>query len=696
MGRTYRYRIIYLLAIMAATTGGVCSAQETSPIVDTLTAAYKEAYRGVKVQADRTISKIENIRKVITPIGEGDAIKFIQTLPGISTGAEGSSAIYARGGNLGNNLMSIDGVTIYGISHLLGMTSSISSDAIDEMDFQIGGFDADRGSTLSSFIGLKSALPKMDKWHVSGMVSPFLENATVEGPVTKRTGIIVTGRYSPASLLYNAAKGLVSSEKGLQDFSANVYDFYAKINHRTKHGYELTASAFKSNDDYDIAYGANSDGYKLGWSNTLGMFRFIMPYTEKLRSEYGISYNVFESNQSSDVMFNGALNELKIRSSIREFTADAKLIYQGKRNSVRLGGQMLFDAFNPGATSSVASQWANQKVYGYNTVLWGQYEYRKPDVLYLKAAARLNFYRSGDNGLLWYDTSERVPEMSVMAEYNIVRNIKLVATLDHAVQFNHTLEGLPLGWSMDLVVPSDETVPHESANQGYLGMAGSFGKHRITAGGYYKTMDNLVYYSNAVAIFNGSVTGWKDNIEIGEGSSYGLETLYEYSGNRLSARVAYTLSKTDRTFANLNHGEPFPAKFDRRHILNASAEYDFEKKGRAQQGVTSAFTFQSGHWESFRQFSYPSIMPDQEEFLIPYFGEAVNNLKMRDYIRLDVGYFRNWESASGKLKYRLQAGVYNLLNRHNPFLVMYDDDSKQWMELSLVPIMPNFSFRIEF
>lgn len=39
--------------------------------------------------------------------GESDAIKYIQTLPGVSTGAEGASAIYVRGGNIGSNVMTL-------------------------------------------------------------------------------------------------------------------------------------------------------------------------------------------------------------------------------------------------------------------------------------------------------------------------------------------------------------------------------------------------------------------------------------------------------------------------------------------------------------------------------------------------------------------------------------------------------------
>lgn len=672
----------------------MCPAQDSSSVSDTLTAANKVAYRGIKLLTGRALSDIESVRNVITPIGEGDAIKLIQTLPGISTGAEGSSAIYSRGGNLGHNLMSLDGVTIYGISHLLGMTSSVSSDVIGEMDFQIGGFDADRGAALSSFIGLKSAALQMDKWHISGMASPFLESVKVEGPVSDRTGVLVTGRFSPIGLAYKSAKGILSSDKGLKNLDATVYDVYGKVQSKDKKGNELTAFIFRSTDEYDIGLGKNTDRYKMGWNNTIGLIKYSRHHSIKTRSEYDVSYNVYESGQSSDVLFNDTINRLKIKSSIKEFVASAKFIYKGNRNSFQAGGQLRNTGFNPGA-SSLSSEWADQKYSSLTAVLWGQYEYRKPEVFYLKTSARINSYKSGKT-LAKSEKTCYVPEMSILGEYNIKPNVKLMATMDRTAQFHHILEGMPLGWSMDLIVPSDDTIPYEYAYQGYLGMVGSFRRHRITVGGYYKTMENLVYYTNAANIFSASFVGWKDNVEVGNGSSYGIETLYEYSGKYLSARVAYTLSKTDRTFQNLNKGNPFPAKFDRRHILNTSVEYVLGRTGKARQGISSTFTLQSGHWESYRLYSYESVTPDGDNYLIPYFGEQPNNFQMPDYIRLDIGYFRSWKSASGKTGFKLHAGVYNILNKHNPFLLMYDDDSDQWMELSLVPIMPAISFRIEF
>jgi hypothetical protein len=41
-------------------------------------------------------------------------------------------------------------------------------------------------------------------------------------------------------------------------------------------------------------------------------------------------------------------------------------------------------------------------------------------------------------------------------------------------------------------------------------------------------------------------------------------------------------------------------------------------------------------------------------------------------------------------------GIYNLLNRHNVYSIMYDPDSRSWKSLSLFPIMPTVSWSMKF
>ena len=81
-----------------------------------------DASRITAAQRDLTgtwVVRGTDIKGITTPLGDGSAIKFIQTLPGVSTGAEGSSAVFVRGGNLGSNLITLDGVPLYGSGHLL-------------------------------------------------------------------------------------------------------------------------------------------------------------------------------------------------------------------------------------------------------------------------------------------------------------------------------------------------------------------------------------------------------------------------------------------------------------------------------------------------------------------------------------------------------------------------------------------------
>ena len=111
-------------------------------------------------------------------------------------------------------------------------------------------------------------------------------------------------------------------------------------------------------------------------------------------------------------------------------------------------------------------------------------------------------------------------------------------------------------------------------------------------------MEGLVYFQDASQLFSPSMAGWTDNIDVGKGTSKGVEFLYEKTGETFTYKIAYTLSETDRLFPRINKGKPFPAKFDRRHILNADFRYILKDNDRRSYSLTGLLTYQSGHWET--------------------------------------------------------------------------------------------------
>ncbi|HRR49798.1 MAG TPA: TonB-dependent receptor plug domain-containing protein, partial [Bacteroidales bacterium] len=66
-----------------------------------------------KVRVGSLIYTPDKSKIVVSVTGEQDILKYISKLPGVSSGIEGSSSMFVRGGNNGNNKIMLDGVPFY-------------------------------------------------------------------------------------------------------------------------------------------------------------------------------------------------------------------------------------------------------------------------------------------------------------------------------------------------------------------------------------------------------------------------------------------------------------------------------------------------------------------------------------------------------------------------------------------------------
>ena len=691
-----RLILVQLFLCMAAFAAG---AQE---IRDTLRSSRIVSDRSVRDAGTRIVA-LPELRSMVSATGDADVIKYIQTLPGVSTGAEGSSAIYVRGGNIGSNLTTLDGVPLYGGSHLLGLTSVYPSDIISEASFRVGGFRGDESNVTASHIGLKTVDGSFTKTSYSVSASSFILGGTVSMPLVKnKVSLVGALRASPLGPEFRAIQSVVGGAlDSLSHTRAIVYDGFAKVKWLVNSDNNISFSVFGSQDAYSYRYGGDSDE-SMGWSNLIANLRHEGHLGSSWSVEDGVAYNRFYGRQGIIRDMSGTLNNLAIVSSLDEITADV-VFYRpmfNKIGEIRLGARERFAWFNPGTSSTfkgggpwqpLDSPRTDNTSHTSITTLHGQWDLNAGEWLSLMASGRLNVHvadEAEDPSWKW-----RIdPEAGLLAKVKLAKWLVAEATADWTAQYYHTLEGIPLGWSMDLLVPTSTSRPPERALQLYAGLFASFGEHRITVGAYDKHMRNLVYFSDASQLFSPAIAGWSHNIKVGTGTSRGIEFLYEKDGKRLDWRVAYTLSKTDRTFEEVNDGITFPAKFDRRHILNATASLTVADNEKRSIALTGLFTLQSGHWETVAAGEYPAVTFFGQQYALDYFT-SVNNYEMPTYIRLDLG-------CSFKFKTRhpqeLNVGIYNVLNRHNPFSIIYDDRSREWRQVSLLPIMPSFNYQVTF
>ena len=699
---------IFLFTGLFLTVEGRLSAQDT-PIRDTLKASVIEDARIRRIVGVQVVESAQ-IRNQVSPMGESDYIKFIQTLPGVSTGADGTSSIYVRGGNLGGNVVTLDGVPVYGTSHLLGFTTALSNDVVDRTEFQVGGFSSDVGNLTASHIRLHSSEGDMHQWHGSGSASNFMLSAQADGPIVKdRVSAIVAARYSPLGLEFGLIDKMVPEISGL---STLVYDVYGKVHVRLDDRQALDFTVFRSKDDYRFTQGGSTQD-RIGWSNLIGRAEWSRSLGDRLALKaigYWSSRSSLQAQEKSVTVDQASMggilipdqtvrNCFAVGDSLREVSVQTQMNWlASERWTVSGGVQWRMAWFNPGASSSYSGSLlrpehsASISDNRMNSNTWmahAQANYQVGERIQVRGALRYSLHRtSGNDG-----KNIGKGEFSLLGRWHLAKWMGLEGTVDHMAQFYHTLEGLPVGWSLDMVVPSDKDFAPEVADQVYGGLYGDADGHSWSLGGYWKWMENLLYFADGGSLFNASLGSWRTGVYTGKGRSFGLEATYGYHGKRLDARLAYTLSKTDRLFDRLNGGGWFPAKFDRRHMLNVTGDYVLKQREGFKMGVTTLVTLQSGCWETvpIGHYSVPSLTG--EEFTVDLYS-GMNNYRMPTFFRWDAGWYMEKESA--RAKHRLNLGVYNLTNRHNPFLITYDGETKQWKQISLLPIMPSISYRIVF
>ena len=263
----------------------------------------------------------------------------------------------------------------------------------------------------------------------------------------------------------------------------------------------------------------------------------------------------------------------------------------------------------------------------------------------------------------------------------------------------HMLSNSNVSLPTDLWVPATSRIEPMRSYQSAAGIFYSLGPVDLSVEGYYKTMENVLEYRDGASFF-GSTSGWEDKVAMGRGWSYGVEFLAQKKTGRLTGWIGYTWSKAMRQFDRegniINLGNPFPAKYDRRHDLSITAAYDINKT----IDVAATFVFGTGICGSLALQTLQVIPADDlqvGEYIthttsVDYL-ESRNNYRMPSYQRLDLGVnfkrtFRNGHHRT------ISLSVYNAYNRNNPFLVYRDGANLK--QLSIFPIMPSVSYNYEF
>ncbi|OPZ56984.1 MAG: TonB dependent receptor [Bacteroidetes bacterium ADurb.BinA012] len=307
------------------------------------------------------------------------------------------------------------------------------------------------------------------------------------------------------------------------------------------------------------------------------------------------------------------------------------------------------------------------------------------------------------------DTSYFVFQPRLSLRYLVANDLSFKLSYSKMGQFVHLLTTSAVSLPTDLWLPVTKRYEPPVSHQVALGSGFLIpGDLEVSVEAFYKTMDNLIEYKEG-ASFGGTGEGWESKVEKGRGWAYGSEIMIEKNYGKLTGWIGYTLSWTRRKFENLNYGNTFPAKYDRRHDVSLALTYKFNDKVDA--GLV--WVYGTGNAATLGASQYPGdnlFVHDSRYTMITDFPGR-NNYRLPSYHRLDLGVNLHRQRKNGISTWSFS--VYNAYNRLNPFFVYWGEE---WVEepdpdnpgekiyytkpelrkVTVFPIIPSVSYSFKF
>ncbi|MFV0591637.1 MAG: TonB-dependent receptor [Draconibacterium sp.] len=658
-------------------------------------------------QISKEVLSIESIERLPAFLGEADVMKTLQLMPGVQSGSEASSGLYVRGGGPDQNLILLDGVPVYNANHLFGFFSVFNTDAIKNVSLYKGGFPARFGGRLSSVVDIRMKEGNEKELHGGVQVGLISSKFHLEGPFKKdKTAFHISARRTYVDLI---TRPLMPDDEKVSYF---FYDMNAKINHKFSDRSRLYLSAYagrdKASDEYESSFGSNYyDKYdsKLYWGNLTTALRWNYIFSNKLFANTTLTYSDYRFNVDDWSEYhsnNGSGSYVesvyyKYKSGIEDWSAKIAFDwYPSPRHEIKFGTNYIYHSFNPGVETirekDTGTPEVNKTFGDGNTYSHELSAYIEDNVeLGARLKANIGLHVSAFNVEgEWYKSLE--PRASV--RYLLSDKLTVKVAYSKMQQYLHLLSNSTIGLPTDLWLPTTKRVKPEESHQYAVGWVYSkLWRLELSVEGFYKEMKNIIEYKEGASFF-GSSLGWEDMIESGQGHVYGIELMAKKDVGKTSGWIAYTWSKNERRFDDLNFGEWFPTRYDRRH--DASIVLTHKLSDKVDFGAT--WVYGTGNAITLATHEIEQLYDPANYWgnSVPYF-EHRNNYRMPAYHRLDLGV--NFHKQKKKGVRTWNVSVYNAYGRKNPFYLYVDNNNngqKVLKQVSLFPVVPSVSYTYKF
>jgi len=602
-----------------------------------------------------TPSKLELLPGLTGP----DVLESIQQLPGVVSPNETASGMIVRGGNLDQNHIIWDGVSIYHKGHLFGMISPFNSNAIKNVDFYSKGTHPRFGDRVSSVVDIESNSNIAEKLKGSIEINGISANVFLDTPVFQEK-LSVQGSFRRSyNELYQSftykkladkvfqESHIVDSRSTMNDFSFLDYNF--KINYRPnkKNRFSVSTIFIENNLDHLIEDASlrttfndklsiKNDGYSASWKANWN--DKIKQNTQVFLSKYKFKYQFLTRENNRDVSDFSKQNEVfdsGVSSEVVFKIKEKQDVLVGYRYNLKDVGYVFLN------TEDLSFILDEDKSVVRTHSVYGNYKFQGLKGLYASLGARINYFKEFKKGTF---------EPRVLLSQRILKNLTLQASGEIKNQIVTEIEETVLSdFSLEdklwRLVNNDD-FPLITSRQISLGALYTNKGWSLDMDYYYKTIAGMATLSL------GFLNPLDSYYHIGKKKVRGIDFYLKKDFKPFRVWLSYSFQNIKIKYKGLNDDKYFTSSVNLKHTFTASLAY---KLKQFQMGL-------SWNWRSGKPYTKALVNSNDGSL---YFDE-INTETLPSYHRLDASTTYDFSfSKTHKLRAKIGVSVRNLYNKKN-------------------------------
>ena len=655
------------------------------------------------------------LKNIPTAMGEVDVLKMVQALPGVKTVGEASSGFNVRGGATDQNLMLLNGGTIYNPTHLFGFFTAFNSDMVSDVEIYKSSIPSQYGGRISSVLNITGKEANKEKFVGVAGIGLLTSKLNLEIPLWKeRTSLLLSGRTTYSDWLL----GMLPEKSGYKDGKAGFYDVGGTFSHTFNMRNKLNIYGYYSRDRF-----AFNDNEKYGYGNMNLSAHWRSIFNDRLTGNFSVGYDHYDYKNDETV---DSIQAARLSFGINQYFAKANFNLELEKHKLNFGAStLLYDIrsgkYEPLGKHSLVATDELQKDKALESAVYLGEEWEITPKFSVNAGIRYSMFNAlGPRDYYTYQpgtlpsestiadtvrvTGNKVlktyhgPEFRLSGRYAFNDDFSVKAGFNTMRQYIHKVSNTSIMSPTDTWKLSDVNIKPQQGWQ----LAGGFYYNtsdrmwEFSLEGYYKKMkDYLDYRSGAKLLMNHHL---ETDVINTEGYAYGVELEVKKPKGKLNGWINYTYSRTflrqndARIVRPINGGDWYPTEYDKPHDFKFVGNYKFTRR----YSLSLNMDYSTGR---------PTTVPagqyyDQQLGTTQAFYTDRNSYRVPDYFRMDLSF--NVE-ASHHLTLATHSsisfGVYNLTGRKNVYSIYYVVENKkiQGYKMSIfgAPI-PFVTYNIKF